>query len=103
MIRHLVAVRFRPDTDPATKQSLYDDLAGLRDRIDGIVDFQSRANVSVEDEMVRGFRDIFWFDFRDSDVRDAYLDDPVHQAIGARLVAELDGGADGVFVCDFEV
>jgi len=103
MIRHLVALRFTPDTVPETKQSLYDDLAGLRDRIDGIVDFQSRANVSVEDEMVRGFRDLFWFDFRDSGVRDAYLDDPVHRAIGARLVGELDGGADGVFVCDFEV
>ena len=85
------------------KQDLYDDLAGLSDHIDGIIDFQSRSNVSVEDEMVRGFRDLFWFDFRDTDVRDRYLVDAQHQAIGARIVAELDGGPDGVFVADFEV
>ena len=33
-------------------------------------------------------------------LRDAYLVDPVHQAIGGDIVAALDGGADGVFVCD---
>ncbi|MYA88223.1 MAG: Dabb family protein, partial [Boseongicola sp. SB0662_bin_57] len=45
----------------------------------------------------------FWFDFRDASVRDAYLADEMHQRIGARLVAELEGGADGVFVLDFEM
>ncbi len=103
MIRHLVALRFRPATDAAVKAALYADLAALCDRIDGILDFQTRPNVSVEDEMVRGFRDVFWFDFRDADVRDAYLADPVHRAIGARLVAELEGGAGGVFVCDVAI
>ncbi len=103
MIRHLVALRFKPGTPDRTKQALYDDLAALDARIDGILDFQSRANVSVEDPLVRDFRDLFWFDFRDTRVRDVYLNDEVHQAIGARIVAELDGGADGVFVMDFEV
>ena len=101
MIRHLVALRFRPNTEGAVKAALYRDLAGLTARIDGILDFQVRANVSVEDPLVRGFRDLFWFDFRDAAVRDAYLADPVHQAIGARIVAELEGGAEGVFVFDF--
>ncbi len=103
MIRHFVAVRFKPGTAEAKKRALFDDLAGLSNRIDGILDFQSRANVSVEDPLVRGFRDVFWFDFRDTAVRDAYLADEVHQAIGTRLVAELDGGLDGIFVCDHEV
>ena len=53
--------------------------------------------------MVYGFRDLFWFDFRDTRVRDIYLEDSVHQAIGARIVAELEGGIEGVFVMDFEV
>jgi hypothetical protein len=101
MIRHLVAVRYRDGTPDSVKSALMDDLAALRSRIDGIVDFQVRANISVENAMVRGFRDLFWFDFCDEAVRDAYLADAEHQAIGARLVAELDGGADGVFVCDF--
>jgi hypothetical protein len=101
MIRHLVALKFRAGTDEAVKTALYADLAGLSSRIDGILDFQTRRNVSVEDPLVRGFRDLFWFDFRDTGVRDAYLADPVHRAIGARIVAELEGGADGVFVFDF--
>lgn len=103
MIRHLVALRFAPDTSADTKQTLMDDLAALSGHIDGILDFQVRENVSVEDELVRGFRFLFWFDFKDLTVRDTYLVDPVHQSIGARIVAALEGGADGVFVMDFEV
>lgn len=103
MIRHLVALRFKPGTEDTTKSALYDDLAALADRIDGVLDFQTRRNVSVEDALVRDFRDLFWFDFRDAAVRDTYLVDEVHQAIGARIVAKLEGGADGVFVADFEV
>jgi len=101
MIRHFVGVRFREGTAPEVKAGLMADLAGLRDRIDGILDFQARPNISVEDPLVRGFRDVFWFDFKDEAVRDAYLVDEVHQAIGARIVAELEGGADGVFVFDY--
>lgn len=103
MIRHLVGLRFKPGTPDATRNALYADLAALTERIDGILDFQARANISVEDEMVRGYRDLFWFDFRDVYVRDTYLADKVHQAIGARIVAELEGGPDGVIVFDFEV
>ena len=103
MIRHLVALKFKPETTPEMKDALYQDLAGLSERLDGILDYQSRVNVSVEDEVVRGFRDLFWFDFRDEGVRDAYLADKVHRAIGARIVAATEGGADGVFVCDFEL
>ena len=103
MIRHLVAVRFGEATGSDAKRAIFEDLAALDRRIDGILDFQVRGNISVEDELVRGFRDVFWFDFRDTDVRDAYLDDPVHKEIGARLIAALEGGRDGIFVCDFEI
>lgn len=103
MIRHLVALHFKDGTTAQARQTLFDDLSKLDDVIDGITDFQTRQNVSVEDELVRGFRDLFWFDFRDTDVRDAYLIHPQHKAIGARLVAALEGGPDGVFVMDFEV
>ena len=103
MIRHFVALRFNPSTSDATKQALMDDLEGLRSRIDGILDFQVRPNISVEDPLVRGFRHVFWFDFESEAVRDAYLVDEVHQQIGARIVAELEGGPDGVFVADFTV
>lgn len=100
MIRHIVALRFRPGTPPATKAALYRDLAALSGHIDGILDFRHFDNVSVETPLVRGFNDLFWFDFRDVGVRDAYLEDAAHKAVGARIVAELEGGADGVFVAD---
>jgi len=103
MIRHIVALRFKTGTADDVKQGLYDDLAGLSGHIDGIVDFQARRNVSVEDALVRDFRDLFWFDFRDAGVRDVYLEDAAHQAIGARIVAECEGGIDGVFVMDVDV
>jgi hypothetical protein len=103
MIRHIVALRFKPGTPEGAKSGLMQDLKALDARVDGILDFQVRANVSPEDEMVRGFRDLFWFDFRDAAARDAYLVDEHHKAIGARLVAELEGGPAGVFVIDHEV
>ena len=103
MIRHLVHLRFRDDVDEAAKRALYDRLAGLANRIDGIADFQHRRNVSVETPLVRGFLDMFWFDFHDAAVRDAYLVDEVHKAIGADIVARTEGGPDGVFVCDIEL
>ncbi len=100
MIRHIVSLRFRAGTSAATKQALYRDLAALSGHIDGILDFRYFENVSVETPVVRGFNDLFWFDFRDVAVRDTYLDDPAHKAVGARLVAEMEGGIDGVFVAD---
>ncbi|WP_420328381.1 Dabb family protein [Mameliella sp.] len=103
MIRHLVHLRFRGDVTDDTKQALYDRLAGLSGHIDGIEDFQHRRNVSVETPLVRDFRDMFWFDFRDVEVRDRYLADREHEAIGGDIVAHLEGGPEGVFVCDIEL
>lgn len=103
MIRHIVALRFRPEVSTARKAALYRDLAGLTGHIAGIRDFRHFANVSVETPLVRGFNDMFWFDFQDSATRDRYLVDARHQEIGAALVAELEGGAEGVFVCDVEL
>lgn len=103
MIRHLVALRFNADTPKSTKDTLMRDLEGLSGHIDGIHDFQVRPNISIEDALVRDFHHLFWFDFSDEAVRDIYLADEVHQSIGARIVEELAGGPDGVFVMDFAV
>ncbi len=103
MIRHLVLLRFQIGVSEAEKQTLYCELAALSNHIEGIVDFQHRKNKSVETPLVRGYMDMFWFDLRDSGVRTVYLDDPVHQEIGSRIVAILEGGAAGVIVCDIEL
>lgn len=99
MIRHIVALHFRAGTPDAVKAAVFADLAGLQQRIAGVLAFHAGPNISVE-PLSRGFDDVFWFDFRDAAVRDAYLVDPAHQAIGARIVALTEGGPDGVFVFD---
>lgn len=102
MIRHIVALRFPAETPQQTKDDLYAALAGLKSQIDGIVEFHASRNVTVE-PLSRGFDDVFWFDFQDAAVRDAYLVHPAHQAIGARIVAATEGGVEGVFVFDVEL
>lgn len=102
MIRHIVALRFKPGTSAETKAGLYAALVGLCAQIEGILDFQSSANVTVE-PLSRGFDDLFWFDFRDEATRDAYLIHPAHQAVGAQIVAETEAGIEGVFVFDVVV
>lgn len=52
---------------------------------------------------IHGLTEMFWFDFQDGKARDAYLANETHKAIGARLMASLDGGAKGLFVCDVEL
>ena len=103
MIRHMVHLRFPAGTPDATRAALYDGLRGLSDQIEGVLDFRSFANISPEVPVVRGFHDLFWFDFHDTRVRDAYLVHPAHQALAARLVAATEGGPDGVFVCDVDL
>ena len=103
MIRHFVLLRFRDDVSAETKASIYADLDALRGHIQGIRHFQAGPNISVEHDLIRGFKDAFWFDFDNADVRDTYLADSAHQAAGARIVAHTTGGPDGVVVVDMEI
>lgn len=100
MIRHLVFLKYAADVPQDSKDALMHDLAALRDVIDGFEAFEARANISPETPLVHGLTEMFWIDFRDVAARDAYLANETHKAIGARLMATLDGGADGIFVCD---
>lgn len=103
MIRHIVAVRFKDSVSPETKAGLFAELGALRDMIDGVLDFRAGPNVSPETLVVHGFLDAFWFDFADEATRDVYLVHPAHQAVGAKLVGNADGGIEGILVIDMEV
>lgn len=46
---------------------------------------------------------MFWIDFRDLNARDAYLANETHKSIDSRIMASLDGGTKGIFVCDIEL
>ncbi len=99
MIRHLVLLRFQPDVTAAEKAALMAGLDALREHLPGMLAFTALANTSPEDPVVHGFRDGFAIDLADAAARDAYLADPAHRALGARLVAAC-GGLDGLVVFD---
>lgn len=102
MIRHCVWVRFRADVPAAERQAIYDQLAALRGHLKGIEAMSFGPNVSPEG-LHQGFADGFMIDFVDAAARDAYLMDEAHGKAGARLVAALEGGRDGLIVFDIAV
>jgi hypothetical protein len=103
MIRHIVAVRFRAEVSGDERHAIFDALAALQDVVPGAIDFRVFDNISPEDHVIHGFRQLFWFDFRDTASRDAYLVHPDHQSAGLRLVAACQGGTDGIQVMDVEL
>lgn len=102
MIRHIVLLRFRPDVTADQRNVIYADLAALKSVIPGLLALSYGSNVSPEGKD-RGFSEGFSMDFVDEAARDAYLVHPDHLAAGARLVAALEGGRDGLIVFDLVV
>ncbi|MER8442169.1 Dabb family protein [Mesorhizobium sp. M1066] len=102
MIRHCVFVKLRNDVAATERTAIHADLEALRQVIDGMDAVKFSANVSPE-PFARGFTHGFTIDFRDAAARDAYLVHEAHQRAGARLVAALEGGTDGLMVFDLEI
>ena len=102
MIRHCVFAKFRADVSADERADIYAGLAALVGQIDGLVSADFGPNVSPEG-LAQGFKDGFIMDLVDKDARDRYLVDPAHQAAGARLVAALEGGTDGLVVFDLDL
>ena len=102
MIRHCVFVKFRADVSAAERADIYAGLAALVGRIEGLLRADFGPNISPEG-MSKGFHDGFIMDLADEAARDRYLVDPAHKAAGARLVAALEGGRDGLLVFDLNV
>jgi hypothetical protein len=103
MIRHFVLLRYRHDVPRADREALMRDLAAVVGAIPGCWAFRVHRNVSVEPPMIKGFLDGFTVDFADETARAAYLADPAHAAVGARIVAATEGGAEGVIVFDHDL
>lgn len=102
MIRHCVFLKFKAEISGTEKQALYSELKALGAILPGIVKFDAKANSSPEIGMDKGFSDGFIIDFDTPESRDIYLDAPEHKAVGAKLVAASQGGADGILVYDME-
>jgi hypothetical protein len=102
MIRHCVFVKFRPEINDAQRTDIYAGLNALVGQIDGLLSAQFGPNVSPEG-LAQGFNDGFIMDLADEAARDRYLVDPAHKAAGAKLVAALEGGRDGLIVFDMKI
>jgi hypothetical protein len=102
MIRHCVFLRFRPEVTSDQKSEIYAALEALVGRIEGLLAFTAGPNVSPEGKS-RGYDDGFIMDLADRFALQRYLDDPDHKAAGARLVAALEGGRDGLIVFDLDM
>jgi hypothetical protein len=102
MIRHIVLVKFAPAVDAAERQAIFDQLAALQQVLDGFLGISYGLNASPEG-LAQGFEHGFAIDFADAAARDAYLVHPDHKVAGARLVAALQGGRDGLIVFDLPI
>jgi hypothetical protein len=102
MIRHCVFVKFRPEITPGQKDEIYAGLRALVGQIEGLLSADFGPNISPEG-LAQGFMDGFTMDLADEAARDRYLADPAHKAAGARLVAALEGGRQGLVVFDLAV
>ena len=102
MIRHCVFFRFLPEVPQAQRDAIYAGLGALVGRIPGLLSAQFGPNTSPEG-LSQGFNDGFIMELADAEARDAYLADPEHAQAGARLVAALQGGVDGLLVFDLEI
>ncbi len=98
-VRHVVLVRFAAGTDPGEIAAIMRELAALKDRVEGMLDFQAGPNVSPEG-LGRGYGHAFTVDFADVAARDRYLADEAHARAGTRLVAAAEGGVEGLLVFD---
>jgi hypothetical protein len=101
MLLHCVFCAIRPDADPAELAAVMEELAALRDEVDGFLDFRHGPNRDYESKSPRHGHG-FVIGFQDRAAHLAYDGHPRHKAAAARLVALCEGGGDGIVVYDIE-
>ncbi len=101
MIRHIVLVRFEPNTTESEIIEIFAELEPLRTNISGMGPVASGKSSSPE-HIERGYMHGFTIDFDTWDGLHAYQNNPSHQKIGAKIVAAAQGGIEGVLVFDLE-
>lgn len=99
MIRHIVLIRFERDLPETEIADIWRQLHALRAQVPGIVELQAGRSESPE-KIERGYLHGFTVDFQDWAALAAYQEHPEHKKLGARLVANAQGGLDGILVFD---
>lgn len=102
MIRHVVLIRFRPEVGEEAIAAIFADLRSIQGKLPGCLAITSGRSESPE-KIERGYLHGFIADFADWEALAAYQAHPDHQRVGAALVAQAQGGLDGILVFDLAV
>jgi hypothetical protein len=100
-VKHVALMRLKPEIGRAGVEAILRDLAGLKHKIPGLLDF-SGGPYSSPEGLNKGFTHAFAMTFADAAARDAYLTHPDHEQVKDKIIPALDGGLDGVVVFDWE-
>ena len=96
-LRHVVLIRFKPETAPDRIRAIESAFAGLSAKIAGIEALEWGTNCSPEGKD-QGFSHCFFLTFPSALERDAYLPHPDHRAFSALLRPHVDE----VLVIDYQ-
>ena len=99
MILHVVMLNLADSAPCAALDEVMSGLAALGAQLDGFLDFAHGQNIDAEGKSPDHPYG-FCCTFRDRAALDRYAADADHRALGARLVALCNGGADGIVVYD---
>ncbi len=102
MIRHIVLIKFQPGVSEELISALFKELRQIEKQVPGILDIKSGRSESPE-KIERGYMHGFTVDFQDWQALENYQQHPDHKALGAKLVANVIGGLDGILVLDIPV
>ncbi len=102
MIRHIVLVRFQADVQEDTISGIFANLNAIMGKIPGLGPINSGRSESPE-RIERGYLHGFTIDFDDWAALAAYQDHPEHRRVGAALIAQAEGGLDGILVFDLPI
>ncbi len=102
MIRHIVLIKFKPELNETAISALFDELQEIQRKIPGILSITSGRSESPE-KIERGYMHGFVADFDTWEALETYQNDPDHQRLGAKLVANAVGGKDGILCFDLPV
>jgi hypothetical protein len=97
MLRHVVLIRFKPETPAATVTEIETAFASLAVTIPAVQALEWGTNCSPEGKN-QGFSHCFFLTFAGAAERDAYLPHPEHRAFSALLRPHVDQ----VLVIDYE-
>lgn len=101
MILHAVYLRLTTGADRSELAEVMSGLGSLTSKLDGMTNFRHGPNHDFEGKTLH-FPYGFVAEFVGVEALKAYAADEEHAALGARLVALCDGGADGIVVYDLE-